>query len=115
MAAQLSMMKTNTISSVGIYTYIYIHTCLRLEVYQVTPHVFSSLSVVSNLCIGMKTHHLRCVCQWQTLNLLYNRQENEPVHGGDTVKDYKAKKIATYQHIFSWFHVEESCNLHLYC
>lgn len=71
MAAQLSMMTTNTISSVGIYIY----TCLRLEVYQVTPHVFSSLRVVSNLCIGMKTHHLWCVCQWQTLNLLYNRQK----------------------------------------
>lgn len=54
-------------------------TCLRLQLQQVGPHVPSRLSVISNLSIGMKTKHFRCVGQWEGLNGFYNQNREYTV------------------------------------
>lgn len=49
-------------------------TCLGLQLQQVTPHVSSSLSVIANLSVGMKTKHFRCVGQREGLDGLYSNR-----------------------------------------
>lgn len=49
-------------------------TCLGLQLQQVSPHVSSSLSVIADLGVGMKTEHFRCVGQREGLDGLYSHR-----------------------------------------
>ena len=54
-------------------------TRLGLQLQQVSPHVSSRLSVISNLSIGVKTKHFRRVGQRKGLNGFYKWREQAAV------------------------------------